>query len=172
MLYWLLPSPRRLKSNRLAMKEGGFLGVAGDNWGRMEALQQRRQPPVANPPSPDSIDTKISAFINVTFISSRSSTVRTLDRRTSWAPRRNNTIASAPSFKEPPLPSAHHPIGSGWHHLNNHTLEPLRSWVLTLKELHNLIPSFMYIMLITMLNLSIPDVLYPAILSTLIRRQL
>jgi hypothetical protein len=24
MLYWLLPSPWKLKSNRLAMKEGGF----------------------------------------------------------------------------------------------------------------------------------------------------
>jgi hypothetical protein len=31
MLYWLLPSPRKLRSNRLAMKEGGFLEVAGGN---------------------------------------------------------------------------------------------------------------------------------------------
>ena len=31
MLYWLLPSPRDQKSNRLAMKGGGFLGVAGGN---------------------------------------------------------------------------------------------------------------------------------------------
>jgi len=31
MLYWLLPSPRKLKSNRLAMKEDGFLEVAGGN---------------------------------------------------------------------------------------------------------------------------------------------
>jgi len=45
------------------------------------------------------------SFPNVTFTSPRSRTVRTLDRRTSWAPRRNNTKASAPSFKEPPLPS-------------------------------------------------------------------
>jgi hypothetical protein len=28
MLYWLLPSPQKHKSNRLAMKGGGFLEVA------------------------------------------------------------------------------------------------------------------------------------------------
>jgi hypothetical protein len=37
----------------------------------------------SGPPSPDSTDPKISAFSNVTFTLSRSSTVRTLDRRTS-----------------------------------------------------------------------------------------
>ena len=31
MLYWLVPSPQKQKSNRLAMKGGGFLGVAGGN---------------------------------------------------------------------------------------------------------------------------------------------
>jgi hypothetical protein len=34
MLYWLPPSPWKQKSNELAMKGGGLLGVAGDNWGR------------------------------------------------------------------------------------------------------------------------------------------
>jgi hypothetical protein len=29
MLHWLLPSPPKQKSNRLAMKGGGFLGVVG-----------------------------------------------------------------------------------------------------------------------------------------------
>ena len=55
--------------------------MAGGNLGRPEALLQHRQP-LADPPSPDSTDPKISAFYNVTFTSSRSSTVRTLDRRT------------------------------------------------------------------------------------------
>jgi len=59
MLYWLLPSPQKHKSNRL--KEGGFLGVAGGKWGRSGALQQYRQPS-ANPSSPDSTyPPKISA---------------------------------------------------------------------------------------------------------------
>jgi hypothetical protein len=31
MLYWLLPFPRKQKSNRLAMKGGGFLRLAGGN---------------------------------------------------------------------------------------------------------------------------------------------
>jgi hypothetical protein len=31
MLYWLLPSPQKLKCKSLAMKEGGFLEVAGGN---------------------------------------------------------------------------------------------------------------------------------------------
>jgi len=51
---------------RLAMKGGGFLGVAGWNWGRMEAFQQHR-PPLADPSPPDSTDPKISAFSNVRF---------------------------------------------------------------------------------------------------------
>ena len=49
--------------------------------------------------------------------------MRTLDRRTSWAPCRNSHKASAQSFKEPPLPSTPC-FTSGWHHYNNHTLEP------------------------------------------------
>jgi len=116
LYYWLLLSLRKLKSNRLAMKGGRFLGVAGGNWGGLGAPQQHRQP-LADPPSPDSIDPKISAFYTVTFTSSRSSTVRTLDRRTSWAPCRNNTKASAPSSKRSLRYPPHHPFGSGWHHL-------------------------------------------------------
>jgi hypothetical protein len=46
--------------------------------GRQGALQQHRQLS-ADPPSPDSTDPKISAFSNVTFTSSKSCTVRTLD---------------------------------------------------------------------------------------------
>ena len=100
-----VPSPQKQKSYRLAMKGGGFLGVAGCNCGRPRALQQHRQPPPADPFSPDSIDPKISAFFNISFTSSRSSTVRTLDRRTSWALRGNSIKASAQPFKELPLPS-------------------------------------------------------------------
>jgi hypothetical protein len=44
MLYWLVPSPQKSESNRLAMKGGGFLGVARGNWGRTGAPQQHRQP--------------------------------------------------------------------------------------------------------------------------------
>ena len=77
--------------------------MAGSTWGGLGAPQQQRQP-LADPPSPDtSTDPKNSAFYNVTFTSSRSSTVRTLDRRTSWAPCRNSIKASAPPSKKPPL---------------------------------------------------------------------
>ena len=107
-----------------------------------------RQPPPADPPSSDSTDPKISAFSNVTFTTSRSSTVRTLDRRTSWAPRRNSKrplLHPSRSLRYPP----HHPIGSGWHLLqqshDNH---------LILRELRNLLPNFMFILSITP-NLSI-----------------
>jgi len=48
----------------------------------------------------------------------------------------------------------------------------LRSWVLILKEVRNLLPSFMFILSITLPNLSIPDMPFPALLSTLIRRRL
>ena len=76
------PSLQKQKRNRLVMKGGGFLGVAGGNQGTPGAPQQHRQP-LADPPSPDSIDPKILAFFNVTFTSSRSNTLRTLDRRIS-----------------------------------------------------------------------------------------
>jgi len=102
---WLLPSLQEQKSNRLAMKGVGFLGLAGGNWRRLGALLQHHQPPPTDPPSPDSTDLKISALSDVTSTPSKTNTVRTLDRRTRWAPRRNNTKASAPFFKEPPLPS-------------------------------------------------------------------
>jgi hypothetical protein len=58
------------------MKENGFLEVAGGNWGGLGAIQQHRQP-LADPPSPDNTDPKISAFFNATSL--RSSPVRTLD---------------------------------------------------------------------------------------------
>jgi hypothetical protein len=82
MMYWLL-LPQK-KSYRQAMQGGELLGVArGKGWGRMGELQRHRQPPPADAPSPDTTDPKISAFSNETFTSSSSSTVRTLERRTS-----------------------------------------------------------------------------------------
>jgi hypothetical protein len=77
----------------------------------MEALQQHRKPPPADTPSPDSTDPNVSVFSNVTFTSSISSIVRTLDRR--------------------------------------------RIWVLILKEFRNLLPSFMFILSITLPTLSL-----------------
>jgi len=46
-----------------------------------------------------------------------------------------------------------------------------RSWVLILKELRNLLPNFMSNLSITLPNLSIPDLPFPTLLSTLIRRR-
>jgi len=151
------------------MREGGFLEVVGGNWGGVGAPQQHRQP-LADPPSLDSTDPKISAFHNVTFTSPRSSTVRTLDRRTSWAPRRSSIKASAPSSKEPPLPST----PSFWEWVAPSTSitrwSLLRSWVWFSKR-KTLLPSFMFILQITLPNLIIPDVPFPALLLTLIRRR-
>jgi hypothetical protein len=55
---------------------------------------------------------------------------------------------------------------------NNHTLEPFKEQVLILKKLRNLLPSFMFTLSITLPNLSIPDVPFPAQIKTLIRRRL
>ena len=66
--------------------------------------------------------------------------VRTLDLRTSWAPRRNSKrpLHHPPkSLHYPP----HHPFGSGWHFgggHNNHKQEPFKE-PLTLKKLNNLL---------------------------------
>jgi len=143
--------------------------MAGGNRGGVGAHQQHRQP-LADPPSPDSTDPKVLAFSNVTFTSS--STVRTLDCRTSWAPRRNSIKASAPHFKEPPLPST--PFFWEWVALLSTTItcwSLLRCWVLILKKLRNLLPSIVFILWIMLPSLSIPDVLFPALISALIRRR-
>jgi hypothetical protein len=66
--------------------------LAGGNWGGLGAPQQHHQP-LADPPSPDSTDPKISAFYNVTFTSSISRTVRTLDRRLDTRPQ--NQLSAA-----------------------------------------------------------------------------
>ena len=95
----------------------GFLRVAGGNWGRLGTLLQHCQPSPIDSPFADSTDPTIPTFSNMTFISTKSSTVKTLDRRTSWAPRRNRikALLHPPwSLSYPP----HHPFGSGgWHHL-------------------------------------------------------
>jgi hypothetical protein len=57
-------------------------GSLGSSFVCMNIGSSERQP-LADPPCPYSTDLKISAFYNVTFTSLRSSTVRTLYRRTS-----------------------------------------------------------------------------------------
>ena len=90
----------------------------------------------------------------------------------STAQEQNSTKASAPSFKEPMLPST----PSFWEWVAPSTTitcwSLLRSWVLIVKELRNLLPSFfMYNLSTTLPSLSIPDVPFPALISTLIRRR-
>jgi hypothetical protein len=62
-------------------------------------------------------------------------------------------------------------LGVGGTIYNNHTLEPFKELGYILKELRNLLSSFMFILSIALPNLSIPDVPFPALLSTLIRRR-
>ena len=99
----------------------------------------------------------------------RSSTVRTPDLRTSWTPQRNSTKISATFSKEPPLLST----SSFWVWAAPSTTPTLwslsRNWVSILKELRSLPPSSMCTLWTLLLNLSIPDVPYPVLLSTLIR---
>jgi len=105
---------------------GGGLGVARGQL-REIALLQHRQPPPTGPPSPDSTDPNISAFSNVTFTSSISSTVRTTGRRKIMK-------TSDPSFKQPPLPFT----PSFWEWVAPSTTithwSLLWSWVLILRE--------------------------------------
>jgi len=75
------------------------------------------------------------------------------------------------TLKEPPLLST----PSFWEWVAPSTTftrwSLLRSWALILKELRNLLPSFMSILSITLPNFSIPDVPFPALLSTHTRRR-
>ena len=80
-----------------------------------------------------------------------------------------SSLACAPSSKEPPLPST--PSFWKWVALSTTIARWsfLRSWILILKELRKLLPSFMFILSITLPHSPIPDVPFPALWSTLIR---
>jgi len=95
--------------------------------------------------------------------------VRTPDLRTSWTPQRNSTKISATFSKEPPLLST----SSFWVWAAPSTTPKLwslsKNWVSILKELRSLPPSSMCTQWTLRLNLSIPDVPFPVLLSTLIR---
>jgi len=66
--------------------------------------------------------------------------------------------------------SSHHPFGCGRHHLQL-TLWNLMNWVSILKKLRSSPPSCMCTLWTLLLNLSIPDIPFPVLLSTLIRSQ-
>jgi len=138
------------------MKGGELLGVAGGNWGHLEHFNRTA-----------SFHQQTHLLLTAPTWKSQHSltwqsphqyhTVRTLDRRTSWAPRRNSIKASAPFFKEPPLPSK--PSFWGWvtpcTAITRWSLS--RNWVSILKELRSLPPSSMCTLWTLLLNLSIPD---------------
>jgi len=101
MLYWLAAPIFTKTKKQQTSSEGGRILRSGK--GRLRETFQEHfystaKPLPTDPPSPDSTDPKISAFSNVISTSSRSSTVRTLDCRTSRAPRRNSTKDSALFF--------------------------------------------------------------------------
>ena len=75
MLYWMLPSPWKQKSNTHMMEGGGLRSGRGEMGETGSIL-------TAPPASHQQIHPKISTFFNMTSTASRSSTVRTLDRRT------------------------------------------------------------------------------------------
>jgi hypothetical protein len=117
------PSPRKQKSNRLAMKGGGFLKVAGGKWrGRPGATLQHHQPSADPLFPPGSTD---PAYFNVTSTTSRSRSVKTLDLTANW-------LSAAQKQHD-----LHHPSTSlcTLHTIllerngtiyNNHTLEPFK----------------------------------------------
>jgi hypothetical protein len=60
-------------------------------------------------------------------------------------------------------------LGVGCIIYDNHTLEPFKELGFDPQKVRNLLPSFVFILSITLPNMSIPDVPFPALLSTLIR---
>ena len=106
----------------------------GGNCDRLGASQQHRQPQIVQPPTPDSTDLNTSTKLGATSTSSRSSTVRTPDLRTSWTPQRNSTKTFATFSKEPPLLSTSSLLlGVGGTIYSTHTLKPFKEWVLILR---------------------------------------
>ena len=133
MLYWLLPSPQKLKSNRLAMKEGGLLEVAGGNWGRPGSSTSAASPSINSSTFPRQHRPKdLNILQHVTF-TSRSSTVRTLDRRTSWAPRRNSKKALLHPSRGLCCPPSFWVLVAPSSTITRWSLK--RAWVLVLREL-------------------------------------
>ena len=129
------PISAKQKSKRLAMKGVGFLGVAEGDWEHFYSTASRHQ----QIHLPQTATTQRHQHSPTWHSLHQGQVLRTLDRRTSWAPRRNNTKASAPSFMKPPLLSTSSfkewvspsTTITGW--------SLLRSWALILKELRNLL---------------------------------
>jgi hypothetical protein len=101
------------------------------------------------------------------------STKATYNKERGWptskegeAPHREATLEVCNNIRQNTIPYGRlHTERQHWR-LQNHLL---RSWVLIFKELRKLPPSFMYIPLTTLPNLSIPDAHFLALLSTVSR---
>ena len=134
MLYWLPPSISAKTKKQQTSNKGRWVLRSGRGQLRETRSTSAAPPAIGRSTFPRQQRPKDLSIFNVTFTSSRSSTMRTLDCRSSWAPRRNSIKASAPSFKEPLLLST--PSFGEWvapsTTITRWSL--LRSWVLILKS--------------------------------------
>ena len=81
---FVLVTPIAAKTQKQQTNVGGWVLRSGrGQLMDLGAPQQHRQPLILQPPNPDSTDLKTSTKLGVTSTSSRSSTVRTPDLRTS-----------------------------------------------------------------------------------------
>jgi len=143
--------------------------VAGGNWGRLGAPQQHRQP-LVQPTTPDSTDletsTKLGATSTCLVEIKYFEDTRPWNQRLNVAKEQHKDLCNIPrSLRYSP----HHPFECGLHHLQHSLWSLSRNWVLILKKSRSLPPSSTCTLWTLLLNLSIPDVPFPVLLSILIR---
>ena len=142
--------------------------MAGGNGGRLGEPQQHRQP-LVQPPTPDSTDLKTS-------LNKTRRDIHLVEIKVLWGHQTSKPAECRIGTAQRPLQhsprslrySPHHPFWV-WAALSTTlTLWCLsRNWVWILKELRSLPPSSMCTLWTLLLNLSIPDVPFPVLLSTL-----
>ena len=164
VLYWLLPSWREQKSNRLVMKGGGFLGrwwqgATEGEWEHFSSTASSHQQihlSRQHRPKDLSILQRDIHLIKINYCEDTRP-----QNQLSAAQEQQKGLCSILQGASVSL----HTILWEWVALSTTIIHwsLLRSWVLNIKGLRNSLPSFMFILLITLPNSSMPDVPFPAL---------
>jgi len=166
MLFWMPPSPRNQKGKQTS-NEGGWVLRSGR--GRLRGTKSTSAaPPAATNRSTFSRQHRPKDLgilqCEFHFIEVKCCENTRLHNQLSTAQEQHKGLCSILQGASVTLHTTL--MGVGGIIYNNHTLEPWKVLGLDLKELRNFLLNFMFILSITLPNLSIPDVPFPTLINS------